>query len=414
MLENKKKQSNTLSNMKFKSCIIVLLLSTAILQAQETTNMSIREIIDAHYGNDTFVFGASARMGYFNKTDSPIVKRWLKEFSYNTPENDFKQSGTYQTPDSDWNPDGFLSQIEGARKYNQVIRAHGPISPQCSGWAREDNRTPEELETMLKLYMTALAKELEANKDVVLWMDVVNETFTQSVQKEGIGYDAKQNNVTYKEDDWFGPRKGIHGWENPWPIMGFETYRYGSETFEVPRYIRMAFEIANEHAPSIKKIYNEHGGVINTNAWEKIKKNVLYLRSQGIQIDGIGWQSHVSLGWEKDPQNVQNLQDVITWCYENNLEFHITELDVAVSRHSEKKARYDILEATRAEQAETIGAVVELMLKNIGKGARGLNMWVMTDRYHGGPTFASLFDRKGNPNPAYYKVKELLLKYKVK
>ena len=390
-----------------------MLFCTTITHARPAEDLSIREIMERHYGHDVFVFGASARVGYFNKTNSSIVKRWLEEFSYNTPENDFKQSETYPTPTSEWNPKGFLSQIEGARKYNQVIRAHGPISPQCSGWARTDSRTAEELENMLRLYMTKLSKELEANKDVVLWMDVVNETFTQSKQKNGIGYDAKQKNITYKAHDWFGPREGDNSWENPWPIMGFETYRYGAEEFQVPRYIRMAFEIANEHAPSIKKIYNEHGNVINTKAWDKIKKTVLYLRSQGIQIDGIGWQSHVNLGWEKDPENVQNLQDVITWCYENNLEFHITELDVAVSGHNEKSARYDVLESTRAEQAETIGAVVELMLKNIGKGARGLNMWVMTDRYHGGPTFASLFDNKGNPNPAYYKVKELLLEYKV-
>ncbi len=396
---------------------VVLLLSLSIsdvvARPAKDSKLSIRELVDRHYGIDNFVFGASAQIGYFDRTGSKVVKRWIKEFSYNTPENDCKQNQLMGTPTSPWTPDGMLDHIEAARKYGQVMRSHGPISPQCSGWACDDNRTGDELKLMLELYMTNLAKCLEENSDVVLWMDVVNETFTQSVQRNGIGYDAKGKDVVYQPYDWFGPREGRGGWENPWPIIGFEEYRYGDEIFSAPRYIRMAFDIANKYAPSIKKIYNEHGGVINERAWNNIKKSVLYLRSQGVKIDGIGWQAHVSVGWEKDPEQIAALQGIIDWCYDNNLEFHITELDVAVTPFEEPGYNQEALESTREAQAETIGAVVETMLKNVGKGARGINMWVMTDR-GGNRTFASLFDRDGNPNLAYYKVKELLIKYKLK
>lgn len=379
------------------------------------TDMSIREIISEYYPNDAFLFGASAQIGYFDESriNTPMVQRYLKEFSYNTPENDFKQGMIKPTPTSAWKSSGYMSHVEAARKYGQVIRCHGPISPQVSEWVRDDNRTPEELEGVLNDFMTTLSKEVEKNKDVVKRMDVVNETFTQSRQDKGLGYDGKQTDVVYEIDDWFGPREGDNGWENPWPILGFEEMSYGGETFEVPRYIRMAFEIANEHAPSIKKIYNEHGSEIHPESWAKIKRTVMALKEKGIKIDGIGWQAHVNLGWEDDPKNIENLQNVINWCNEEGMEFHITELDVKVTDYGQTEIDQVALASTREGQAETIAAVVEVMLQNIDNGAKGVNMWVMNDRFGGGATFASLFATDGTPNPAYFKVKDLLLEYKL-
>ena len=131
----------------------------------------------------------------------------------------------------------------------------------------------------------------------------------------------------------------------------------------------------------------------------------------GLRVDAIGWQAHVDLGWEKEPQNIENLNKVIDWCYENNFEFHITELDVTINKKTENMDE-ESLNETRQEQANTICALSEVMLKKIGKGATGINFWTMSDHFNGGNTFAVLFDINGNPNPAYYQFKDLLLKYK--
>ncbi len=374
---------------------------------------NLREILDEYYADDYFFIGQTVNFGFFNEENmtNALNRRYIKEFSYNTPGNDFKQAFIMPTPTSSLSFGGCMGHIEAAREYDMVIRAHGPISPQCSSWAKEDNRTPEEMETMLKRFLTEYSKELEKNSDVIKWMDVVNETFCQGVQTGGIGYDGTQTNVTYQADDWFGPRKGTNQWENPWPLIGFETLTYEGESFQVPKYIRMAFETAQQYAPSVKKIYNEHGMC----AWDKIQKTILALRADGVQIDGIGWQAHVGVGWENEPGNVEMLQDLITWCYENGLEFHITELDVAVTAWgADTSINMAALEATRNEQAATISTILNLMLKNMNKGACGINFWCTTDCYSDGKTIAALFQRDGTPNEIFYRIKRTLVDFKTK
>lgn len=373
--------------------------------------LPIRDIMTKYYDQGMFVLGASGRMNYISKPDK-IYERWLEEFSYNTPENSFKLEQAYRQNGDAWTNQGYMAFIDIARENNQVIRAHGPISPQCSKWAREDDRTAEELEQLMTHFMTRLSMDLQDNHDVVLWMDVVNETFAGSNMK-GIGYDASKSEDTqmYMAEDWFGPRKGTSQWENPWPIIGFDAPVIDGEVFVIPKYIEKAFRIADKYAPDVKLIYNDHGKSINTNIYKRLKKTVMYLRSIGCRVDGIGWQSHVNLGWEKDAQRVQDLRDVIAWCHANDLEFHITELDVTVGtglKGAERKAR---LESTRDEQAETLCAVLEVMLQNIGKGARGLNYWTMSDHQGGALTFGGLFDEQGEPTKAYYKTKEMLIEY---
>ncbi len=400
-----------MSLLKLSKYSLMLGVAFSLLPTTICAQGSIRELMDKYYDSDEFIVGASSKTEYLKPEAEKRLEQWLKEFSYNTPENDFKQSVVYATPNSKWNNDNYMSYIDIARKNGQVVRAHGPISPQCSRWIKEDSRSAKDMEKMLKSFMKMQAQDLERNADVVKWMDVVNETFSGSRQK-GIGYDASlpTDSKIYLAEDWFGPRKGVKNWENPWTVMGFETVTVNDETFEIPRYIEMAFSIAQKYAPSIKKIYNEHGKTINPEQWRKIQRNVHYLRSKGLKVDGLGWQGHVELGWEKNPENIKNLVDLITWCHDNDLEFHLTELDVTVS--GGKKAIDKVaLQSTREQQAATLGAVVEVLLQNLDNGVRSLNFWTMTERFGGGRTFATLFTEEGEPTPAYFKIKDLLVEY---
>lgn len=378
----------------------------------ENQEQSIRQIIQKYYPEGNIFIGAASMKSYWTAPDQKSA-RYFEEFAYNTPENAFKQQSVYTQPGAAWQADEFRYFMKKARENKQVVRCHGPISPQCSNWAKEDVRTGAELEQVMIYYMTELSKELEANKDVVKWMDVVNETFAGSVQK-GTGYDCSlpDNTFTYQPESWFGPKKGTDQWENPWTVMGFETANVNGESFEMPRYIRMAFELANQYAPGVKKIWNEHSKEINLNLFEKHKRAILFLRSKGIKVDGIGWQAHIVLGWEKNPDNIKNLETVIDWCFQNNLEFHITELDVQVDNNGQaSEMNLTKLNDTRIAQQETYAAITETFLKKVNRGAVGLNFWKMHDHFYKGTTFASLFDSGVNPNPAYFKIKELLIKY---
>ena len=382
---------------------------------EQLQQLTIRQILATYFPNGVFYFGASSQKEYWTNP-SEISNFYFNEFSYNTPENSFKQATVYNnsgTAKDVWKSGEYQFFIKQARKHNQLLRAHGPISPQCNKWVREDNRTPAELDDMLSRFMTQLSKEVEANKDVVKWLDVVNETVTGSNQK-GIGYfgEKTEDVVVYKPEDWFGPRKGIEAWENPWTKLGFEKVTANGQDFEIPKYIIKAFEIANKYAPGVKLIWNDHCRMDNANSYDKIKKSILYLRSKGLRVDGIGWQSHVELGWEKNANSIKNLENLIDWCYQNKLEFHITELDVMVSKQKGSETIDTIaLESTRKEQAATYAAIVTTMLKKVNKGATAINVWTMTDHFHKGKTFAGLFDEKGNSNPAYFEVKKLLLHF---
>ena len=67
-----------------------------------------------------------------------------REFSYITAENDFKHQVVHPRP-GEWNWEAADAWIKSAAEQGQLIRIHGPISPQCSTWAKRDNRTAEEL-----------------------------------------------------------------------------------------------------------------------------------------------------------------------------------------------------------------------------------------------------------------------------
>lgn len=361
-------------------------------QLEEDKDLTIRQIIEKYYSDTNFDFGCISK-GRYLQEGNVDVDFYLKEFSYNVPENEFKQSQVYTEPGAAWKDSNYKGLIEMARKNDQLMRAHSPISPQASKWARADNRTPEEMKRVMIHYMENVSKAIEANRDVIKWMDVVNETVASNKMS-----DSKYH---YETGDWFGPFEGASRWQNPWTILGHET----ESGLNIPNYIPMAFEIANKNAPSIKMLYNQHGGM-EPEAWEKIKKTILYLRSKGLRVDAVGWQAHIPYGFEKVDGNMTYLNELIDWCHENNLEFHVTEIDIKMGKSA---TGIDFTE--KEEQvADTYGAITEAMVKKIGKGAVTINCWALKHRRRKGEgSFAGLFDDEMNPTPAYIRIKEVLL-----
>ncbi|MGC9352885.1 MAG: endo-1,4-beta-xylanase [Mariniphaga sp.] len=358
----------------------------------EDKDLTIRQIIEKYYSDSYFHFGCISKATYLEDGNSD-VNFYLKEFSYNVPENQFKQSQVYPEPDSKWNDFNYKGLIELARKNKQIMRAHSPISPQCSRWVKADNRTSEELENVMKHYVDNISKDIEANSDVIKWIDVVNETVVSNTISDSV--------YSYNTGDWFGPLLGNSRWQNPWTIIGYEA----DTELKVPKYIPMAFEIANKNAPSIKMLYNQHGGM-EKEAWEKIKRTIIYLRSKGLRVDAVGWQAHIPYGFEKVDGNMEYLNNLIDWCYENNLEFHVTEIDIKMGKNINNT---DFTEKAE-EVADTYGAITEAMVKKIGKGAVSINCWAMKHRRRKTEgSFAGLFDDELKPTPAYYRIKKVLL-----
>lgn len=338
----------------------------------------LREIVKEKYADGQLLIGGTTGSWAFGTPDGRVMDR---EFSYVTPENDFKQS-TIRRKSNTWDWSHADAWLEHIIQHDQVLRIHGPISPQCSRWAKEDSRTPAELETELDTFLTALCKRYNGSSNIA-YLDVVNETVTRSGK-------------------WMGPKPGTDEWENPWTQIGFEkNIPDGYPHLDsIPRYIIQAFEIANVHAPDLKLVLNQHGGM-EAGMWEKIKDLIRYLRNEkGLRVDAVGWQAHLETGWELENNNLEQLEMLVDWCQQESLEFHITEFDAWIF----DKAKHDL-----EDQARTYAAVLKVLIQKSAYGRIGWNTWHISDATGWKvDRIPALFDAEYHPKPSYYAVQRLL------
>jgi GH35 family endo-1,4-beta-xylanase len=351
--------------------IIICAIYSLKVQAQPVPDGSrLRDIVASGYneGNGSIIIGATTGAWLLNSNTGEILDR---EFNYVTPENDFKQWSIHPDNSSSWTwwqVDEWASHIDSN---DQILRMHCPIGPQCSNWAKNDERTPEELDTNMCVFLDSLCKRCNGIPGFK-YMDVVNETVNGG--------------------SWHTNKPGID-WECPWYIMGMDTH-------DVPIYIVKAFEICDPLAPDIKLIYNHHEHPENTASWNIIKETVLYLKALGLRVDGIGWQAHVDLGWESESR-LNNLRNLIDWAHSNDLEFHVTEASVWIYGEP--------TEENLEEQGDTYRSILDVLLEKRFTGKVGWNIWHIDDNW-GWYTdrHPSLFDDNYEAKPAYYAIQAAL------
>ena len=334
---------------------------TGEIEVPEPSGRRLRIIVEDKYSDNSIIFGGTTGSWAFGTNTGLILDR---EFSYVTPENDFKQSLIH--PDlTTWSWTQSDAWIQHIADNNQILRMHCPIGPQCSEWAKDDSRTAEELETNLRDFLTAVCERYNGTPGIE-YMDVVNETVIQGV--------------------WHADH------ECPWYKIG-----YDNDPNRTPLYIKIAFEIAQQYAPDVKFIYNhnEEDGA----SWELIFETIDYLRNMGFRVDGIGWQAHVESGWAIT-ENLDGLRNLIDFAHSNNLEFHITEASVWLNGDPQ---------TALVRQAETYQAIIEVLLEKRSTGKVGWNIWHIDDG-HGWHTelYPSLFDADYSAKPAYYAIQEAL------
>lgn len=353
----------------------------------EFMQLPFKDIAKKYYG-DQFYIGTANHGKMINELSGQIA---LKEYDYMTPSNDFKQTYIHPTFDK-WKWDLPDMWVQYAKDNKVSLRLHSPISPQCSKWVKEDNRTAGELSQMLEEYMKALC-ERYANEPNTKWMDVVNETIAKDDVKDPVFGPQKRG-------EWFSARQGTDLWENPWTIIGYDE----SSAIRTPLYIDKAFEISNRYAPKIKQIINQHGN-FEPEVWDKMKLLVAYLREKGRRIDGVGWQAHIDTGWELEPGNIERLDQFITWCHENKLEFHITEMNVWIKDGDTNREQ---------AQAETYAKVIATLIKHSPNGITGVNFWNVRDEDTANPDWMGcLWRNDGSARPAYSRIKEELYNHLV-
>ena len=331
---------------------------------------------DIHDSLENFVIGATLNLNELNTQKSNL---FLKDFTYLTPANAAKQTIIHPKPNI-WNWARINEMLDFANLHNLDLRIHGPIGPQSSKWIKDDIRTSDELMINLVEFMTESCIKF-SKEPSVKWMDVVNETILSSGK-------------------WHGPKPGNNKWENPWLKIGLDEN-------EFPVYILKSFEIATKLAPNISLVFNQNAG-FQPRLWDKLKKSVKYIRSKGYRVDGIGWQGHLLLSkstysFVNDlDKGIKDLSNLIDWAHENDLDFHVTELDYFVEDKS--NLNNDLL-----DQKMIYSRIIKLLKDKSKNGIVTLNFWDMGERFKKGKGyFQSIYSKELEPNPSYELLNNIL------
>ncbi len=332
---------------------------------------SFKKIMSDEYNIDTFKFGATLN---FYQLNSNIEQLFLREFDYVVAENSFKQTIVHPEPDK-WNWERVDAFLDFANKNNLQMRVHGPIGPQSSTWAKTDSRTKEELIKNYEEFLTELCKKINDEKNVK-WMDVVNETIN-------------------KEAKWTIEKTGTD-YQNPWTQIG-------KNEDGIPLYIIKSFEIAKEHAPNVSLVFNQHQGMEPV-MWDKVKETILYLKNKGLRIDGLGWQAHLrdNVILSLNKEQFYYLMSLIDWAHENDLDFHITEIDYRMNGDPPTNSEYE-------RQANGYANIVKALIAKRNNGIVTYNTWGVYDKNEASDhQYKYIYDSDLNPKKAVDLLKSTL------
>lgn len=341
-----------------KLSILFCLLVFIVGMGKRPPDQTIREIVAQEYPCGNVLIG-----GNLDSVDcQDIINREFGHIS-----SGFRQTVIHPEPNV-WKHNYADAVLRNAAENNQTICMHSHVGPQCSRWAKADNRTAQELETNLREFVRAVASRYSGKAK---YMGVVNEAVHKGA--------------------WHKPKLGDNTWENPW-------YAIGLETNGIPKYIKMAFEVANQYAsPNCKLGWNHHEKLDNMVSWRKIRNTILWLKSDGLRVDYIGWQAHVDVGWETE-QNLDKLRQIIRSAQSMGMDFIVTECEVFITNPTKRQLK---------AQADTYAAILRTVLEFRNTGTIGVSYWSVSDKCSWKPHwYPGLFDENFKPKPAYNAIRD--------
>jgi endo-1,4-beta-xylanase len=345
--------------MSYRKNFTVILLLIAVLfvvktPAQTPTpNKPLR--LSAEKKN--FYIGAAVSIQPF-LTESVYQETLKREFNIMVAENIFKWEEIHPGRNS-YNFTNTDALVNFAVANGMEFRGHTLVwHNQLPNWLTNGNFTRDEIIAILQDHINKVVGRYKGK--ISAW-DVVNE----AIADEG----------GYRTDSFWYQKLGAD-------------------------YIKLAFQFAREADPFTKLYYNDYSNE-NLNA----KSNTIYdllssLKNQGVPIDGVGWQMHMTNGFRTNAQNIENAQRLA----QLGLEISITELDVRVPLPSNA--------AALQQQAATYKDILNFCLSQ--PNCKAILTWGFTDRHSWIPGFfqgtgeALLFDVNYQAKPAYTAIQEVL------
>ncbi|MHA7966542.1 endo-1,4-beta-xylanase [Paenibacillus sp. CAU 1782] len=174
-------------------------------------------------------------------------------------------------------------------------------------------------------------------------------------------------------------------------------------------FIAKAFHYAHEADPAALLFYNDYNESVPEKR-EKIHSLVKSLKEQEVPIHGVGLQAH----WNLEVPSVDHIRQAIERYASLGLQLHITELDVSVFLHEDR--RTDVTEPTSEmleKQAERYDQFFSLF-REYSSNVTSVTFWGACDRYtwldgfpvRGRKNWPFLFDEEGQPKASFWKVVE--------
>ena len=328
-----------------------------------------------------FMIGAALNRSQFYEDDTRAVSIIKAQFNTVTPENVLKWESVHPKLDTyDFGaPDRYVAFGE---KYHMFIVGHTLVwHQQTPNWVFEDDKgNPVDRDTLLKRMRDHILTVVGRYKGRIKGWDVVNEALNED-----------------------GAMR-----QTPWlKIIGED-------------YIAKAFEYAHEADPQTELYYNDYSlenEPKRNGAIELIRK----LKAQGVKVTAVGLQGHNKMDWPSVDQ-----QDATIAAFANlGIKVNITELDIdvlpAASQHRgaditlniELQAKLNpytnalpdsIQQGLAKRYADLFGVylkhhdvITRVTFWGVADGDSWLNNWPIRGR----TSHPLLFDRKGNPKPAF-------------
>ena len=362
---------------KFIIIVSVFILYTAsqILIAQGD------KLVLKNVYKDYFLIGAALNQSQFTGKDTisdVIVK---EQFNSITPENILKWM--YIHPEIDkYNFEPADDFVEFGEKNNMFIIGHTLVwHSQVPRWVFQDDKgNAVDRETLLNRMHDHIQTVVGRYKGKVKGWDVVNE--------------ALNEDGTLRQTQWM-------------KIIGED-------------YIEKAFQFAHEADPNAELYYNDYS-LVNAPKRNGAIQLIKNLQSKGIKISGVGLQGHYKMDWPTTAQIDSSIKAFAAL----GIKVMITELDIDVLPQATFNMGADVSLNVEAKEklnpfknglpdsvqqllAERYAELFNVFVNN-SKSISRVTFWGVLDRdswlndwpVRGRTSYPLLFDRNGNPKPAY-------------
>jgi endo-1,4-beta-xylanase len=354
--------------------------------AQNQSSSPPRTLKDSY--KSCFMVGAALNAAQFtgqDQVEDVIIKA---QFNSISPENVLKWESVHPRP-NEFDFSLADKYVEFGERNRMFIIGHNLVwHSQVPKWVFEDDkRNPVSREILLQRMHDHILTVVSRYKDRINGWDVLNE--------------ALNEDGTLRQSPWM-------------KIIGED-------------YIEKAFRYAHEADPQAQLYYNDYSlenEAKRRGALELIKK----LKAQGVSIAGVGLQGHVSLDWP----STQQIDTTIAEFGKLGVTVMITELDVDVLPNASHTAdvsnnvasdpklnpyRNGLPDAVQQKLAQRYADLFSTYAKHCGLVTR-VTLWGVTDKdswknnwpVKGRTNYPLLFDRNGQPKPAFNTVIQLASK----